>query len=65
MQSASEEIRSCLQQLSGSAARLQTECKEAATVGSSSPDLTTATQRIIQGAYDVAKATKQLVTLYQ
>ena len=59
-----EQVKSGLQQLTSSAVRLHAECRG---VGSdntsvSDPQLT---QRVIQGAYDVAKATKHLVTLFQ
>lgn len=63
-QGASEEVKSCIHQLTASASRLLAECHEAGTTAPCPPDQAV-TQRIIQGAYDVAKATKQLVTLFQ
>jgi G protein-coupled receptor kinase-interacting protein 1 C term len=62
----SEEVKSCIQQLTESSARLKAEC-HAVYVDSSNGilDHATVTQRIIQGAYEVAKATKQIVTLFQ
>ena len=59
-------MKSCIQQLTESSARLKAEC-HAVYVDSSNGilDHATVTQRIIQGAYEVAKATKQIVTLFQ
>lgn len=58
-------MKNCLLQLTTSGSRLLVECQEAGNAASCPPDQAAATQRIIQGAYEVAKATKQLVTLFQ
>jgi len=58
-QGLNEEVRLIIHQLTLSASRLLIECK------SLNNDSDNKTQRIIQGAYDVAKATKQLVTVFQ
>ncbi|XP_030633989.1 ARF GTPase-activating protein GIT1 [Chanos chanos] len=58
-------VRSSLRLLAASASRLQVECRKAAP---SEPSATTVdyqllTQQVIQCAYDIAKAAKQLVTI--
>ena len=60
----SEQVKSGLQQLTSSAVRLHAECRGVGSDGASVSD-PQLTQRVIQGAYDVAKATKHLVTLFQ
>ena len=60
-----EQVKSGLQQLTSSAVRLQAECRGVGSDVSSSVGDPQLTQRVIQGAYDVAKATKHLVTLFQ
>lgn len=64
-QGSSEEVKNCIHQLTTSATRLLAECQEAGNAATSPQDQAAVTQRIIQGAYEVAKATKQLVTLFQ
>ncbi|XP_077016173.1 ARF GTPase-activating protein GIT2 isoform X3 [Tamandua tetradactyla] len=60
----SDMVRSSLRLLSSSASRLQSECKKALPGGPSSPtDIQLVTQQVIQCAYDIAKAAKQLVTI--
>ena len=56
----------CIEQLKENAKRLKDECHSVYLDSKNGVvDHATLTQRIIQGAYDVAKATKQIVTLYQ
>ncbi|KAM9328851.1 ARF GTPase-activating protein GIT2 isoform 2-T2 [Gastrophryne carolinensis] len=60
----SDLIKTSLRLLTSSAYRLQTECKKTLPVESSpSTDLQLVTQQVIQCAYDIAKAAKQLVTI--
>ncbi|XP_066545396.1 ARF GTPase-activating protein GIT2a isoform X4 [Amia ocellicauda] len=60
----SELVRGSLRLLTSSAYRLQCECKKAAPGESSvAPDMQLVTQQVIQCAYDIAKAAKQLVTI--
>lgn len=61
-QGSSEEVKLVIHQLTESASRLLIDCKKI-NHHDNTPDQLT--QRIIQGAYDVAKATKQLVTIFQ
>ncbi|TRY88938.1 hypothetical protein DNTS_008508 [Danionella cerebrum] len=60
----SEMVRSSLRLLTSSASRLQSECKKASLLESSpAADIQLVTQQLIQCAYDIAKAAKQLVTI--
>ncbi|KAK9975115.1 hypothetical protein ABG768_023173 [Culter alburnus] len=60
----SETVRSSLRLLTSSANRLQNECKKASPLESSpGADMQLVTQQVIQCAYDIAKAAKQLVTI--
>ncbi|XP_072565129.1 ARF GTPase-activating protein GIT2a isoform X1 [Paramormyrops kingsleyae] len=60
----SETVRGSLRLLTSSAFRLQCECKAAAVPeGGTMPDTQLVTQQVIQCAYDIAKAAKQLVTI--
>ncbi|XP_068077414.1 ARF GTPase-activating protein GIT2a isoform X3 [Danio rerio] len=60
----SETVRNSLRLLTSSANRLQTECKKASPLESSqASDMQLVTQQVIQCAYDIAKAAKQLVTI--
>ncbi|XP_039514661.1 ARF GTPase-activating protein GIT2a isoform X2 [Pimephales promelas] len=60
----SETARSSLRLLTSSANRLQNECKKASPLDSSTAvDMQLVTQQVIQCAYDIAKAAKQLVTI--
>ncbi|MEQ2220707.1 glycerophosphoinositol permease [Ilyodon furcidens] len=60
----SETVRGSLRLLTTSACRLQNECRKAAPLdGCSGPDMQLVTQQVIQCAYDIAKAAKQLVTI--
>ncbi|XP_052472703.1 ARF GTPase-activating protein GIT1 isoform X6 [Carassius gibelio] len=58
-------VRSSLKLLAASASRLQVECRKAAPSDSSvtTVDYQLLTQQVIQCAYDIAKAAKQLVTI--
>ncbi|XP_052432226.1 ARF GTPase-activating protein GIT1 isoform X1 [Carassius gibelio] len=58
-------VRSSLKLLAASASRLQVECRKAAPSDSSAStvDYQLLTQQVIQCAYDIAKAAKQLVTI--
>lgn len=58
-------VRSSLKLLAASASRLQIECRKAAPSDSSAStvDYQLLTQQVIQCAYDIAKAAKQLVTI--
>ncbi|MEQ2194329.1 hypothetical protein XENOCAPTIV_027516, partial [Xenoophorus captivus] len=57
-------LRGSLRLLTTSACRLQNECRKAAPLdGCSGPDMQLVTQQVIQCAYDIAKAAKQLVTI--
>lgn len=57
-------VRSSLRLLTSSAYRLQAECKKALSGEPGSPtDIQLVTQQVIQCAYDIAKAAKQLVTI--
>ncbi|XP_056127058.1 ARF GTPase-activating protein GIT1 isoform X1 [Rhinichthys klamathensis goyatoka] len=58
-------VRSSLKLLGASASRLQVECRKAAPSDSSTStvDYQLLTQQVIQCAYDIAKAAKQLVTI--
>uniref|UniRef100_M3XKH8 GIT ArfGAP 2 n=1 Tax=Latimeria chalumnae TaxID=7897 RepID=M3XKH8_LATCH len=60
----SEMVRASLRLLTSSAYRLQSECKKTLP-GESGPtaDIQLVTQQVIQCAYDIAKAAKQLVTI--
>ncbi|KAM7416631.1 hypothetical protein PAMA_018604 [Pampus argenteus] len=60
----SETVRSSLRLLTSSAYRLQNECRKAVpSEGCPGPDMQLVTQQVIQCAYDIAKAAKQLVTV--
>ncbi|XP_040207527.1 ARF GTPase-activating protein GIT2 isoform X9 [Rana temporaria] len=60
----SDMVKTSLRLLTSSAYRLQTECKKTLQVESSpSTDVQLVTQQVIQCAYDIAKAAKQLVTI--
>nr|XP_029493144.1 ARF GTPase-activating protein GIT2-like isoform X6 [Oncorhynchus nerka] len=60
----SETVRGPLRLLTSSAFRLQGECQKAVpSEGGPGPDLQLVTQQVIQCAYDIAKAAKQLVTI--
>ncbi|XP_028904746.1 ARF GTPase-activating protein GIT2 isoform X1 [Ornithorhynchus anatinus] len=60
----SETVRASLRLLTSSAYRLQSECKKTLPGESGPPaDIQFATQQVIQCAYDIAKAAKQLVTI--
>ncbi|XP_077317465.1 ARF GTPase-activating protein GIT2 isoform X5 [Lithobates pipiens] len=60
----SDLVKTSLRLLTSSAYRLQTECKKTLQVESSpSTDVQLVTQQVIQCAYDIAKAAKQLVTI--
>ncbi|XP_008583868.1 PREDICTED: ARF GTPase-activating protein GIT2 isoform X6 [Galeopterus variegatus] len=60
----SDTVRTSLRLLTSSAYRLQSECKKTLPGDSGSPtDVRLATQQVIQCAYDIAKAAKQLVTI--
>ncbi|KAM6965488.1 ARF GTPase-activating protein GIT2a isoform 2-T2 [Aplochiton taeniatus] len=60
----SETVRSSLRLLTSSAYRLQSECRKAVPPeGGPGPDMQLVTQQVIQCAYDIAKAAKQLVTI--
>uniref|UniRef100_A0A4W4H9W3 Arf-GAP domain-containing protein n=1 Tax=Electrophorus electricus TaxID=8005 RepID=A0A4W4H9W3_ELEEL len=58
-------VRSSLRLLAASASRLQVECRKAAPSepAASAVDYQLLTQQVIQCAYDIAKAAKQLVTI--
>lgn len=60
----SDTVRGSLRLLTSSAYRLQSECRKALPSESSpGPDMQLVTQQVIQCAYDIAKAAKQLVTI--
>ncbi|KAK6483571.1 ARF GTPase-activating protein GIT2-like isoform X2 [Huso huso] len=60
----SEMVRASLRLLTSSAYRLQSECKKTLPVESGpDADMQLVTQQVIQCAYDIAKAAKQLVTI--
>ena len=60
----SDTVRSSLRLLTSSAYRLQSECRKAVpSEGCPGPDMQLVTQQVIQCAYDIAKAAKQLVTI--
>ncbi|XP_063310727.1 ARF GTPase-activating protein GIT2 isoform X5 [Pelobates fuscus] len=60
----SDMVRTSLRLLTSSAYRLQTECKKTLPIESSpTTDIQLVTQQVIQCAYDIAKAAKQLVTI--
>ncbi|XP_053850330.1 ARF GTPase-activating protein GIT2 isoform X6 [Vidua macroura] len=60
----SELVRTSLRLLTSSAYRLQSECRKALPAEPSpAPDIQLVTQQVIQCAYDIAKAAKQLVTI--
>ncbi len=60
----SETVRGSLRLLTSSAFRLQSECRKAVpSDGCPGPDMQLVTQQVIQCAYDIAKAAKQLVTI--
>ncbi|XP_008274814.1 ARF GTPase-activating protein GIT2a isoform X4 [Stegastes partitus] len=60
----SETVRGSLRLLTSSACRLQGECRKAVpSEGGPGPDMQLVTQQVIQCAYDIAKAAKQLVTI--
>ncbi|XP_065548152.1 ARF GTPase-activating protein GIT2 isoform X5 [Lathamus discolor] len=60
----SELVRTSLRLLTSSAYRLQSECKKTLPVESCpGTDIQLVTQQVIQCAYDIAKAAKQLVTI--
>lgn len=59
-----EPVRSSLRLLNASAYRLQSECRKTVPPESGAPvDFQLLTQQVIQCAYDIAKAAKQLVTI--
>uniref|UniRef100_H3B2P5 GIT ArfGAP 1 n=1 Tax=Latimeria chalumnae TaxID=7897 RepID=H3B2P5_LATCH len=59
-----ETVRSSLRLLNGSAYRLQSECRKTIPPEPGAPvDFQLLTQQVIQCAYDIAKAAKQLVTI--
>lgn len=58
-----DSMRVSLQLMKTSAARLQVECKSAVLPGNT-VDMAFLTQQVIQCAYDIAKAAKQLVTTF-
>ncbi|XP_061461256.1 ARF GTPase-activating protein GIT1 isoform X2 [Rhineura floridana] len=59
-----ETVRSSLRLLNASAYRLQSECRKTAPPEPGAPvDYQLLTQQVIQCAYDIAKAAKQLVTI--
>ncbi|RVE68160.1 hypothetical protein OJAV_G00089680 [Oryzias javanicus] len=59
-----EAVRGSLRLLTSSACRLQNECRKVVpSEGSPGPDMQLVTQQVIQCAYDIAKAAKQLVTI--
>ncbi|KAM6156082.1 ARF GTPase-activating protein GIT2 isoform 2-T2 [Rhynchocyon petersi] len=60
----SDTVRTSLRLLTSSAYRLQSECRKTLPGDSSAPtDIQLVTQQVIQCAYDIAKAAKQLVTI--
>lgn len=60
----SDTVRGSLRLLTSSAFRLQNECKKAMpSEGGPGPDMQLVTQQVIQCAFDIAKAAKQLVTV--
>uniref|UniRef100_A0A7N6B1A5 Arf-GAP domain-containing protein n=1 Tax=Anabas testudineus TaxID=64144 RepID=A0A7N6B1A5_ANATE len=60
----SDTVRASLRLLTSSAYRLQSECRKALpSEGCPGPDMQLVTQQVIQCAYDIAKAAKQLVTI--
>uniref|UniRef100_A0A3Q3XC35 Arf-GAP domain-containing protein n=1 Tax=Mola mola TaxID=94237 RepID=A0A3Q3XC35_MOLML len=60
----SDTVRGSLRLLTSSAYRLQSECRKAVpSEGCLGPDMQLVTQQVIQCAYDIAKAAKQLVTI--
>nr|XP_015797340.2 ARF GTPase-activating protein GIT2b isoform X1 [Nothobranchius furzeri] len=58
-----ETVRSSLYLLTSSASRLHRECQKAAEHNPCPSDIQLVTQQVIQCAYDIAKAAKQLVTV--
>ncbi|XP_013859186.1 ARF GTPase-activating protein GIT2b isoform X3 [Austrofundulus limnaeus] len=58
-----ETVRSSLYLLTSSASRLHGECQKAAEHNPCPSDIQLVTQQVIQCAYDIAKAAKQLVTV--
>lgn len=63
----SRRVQEALNQLTTSALRLREECKDWPPPASEDPqpDFRLKTQQVIQFAYDIAKAAKKLVTLFQ
>ncbi|XP_006894908.1 PREDICTED: ARF GTPase-activating protein GIT2 isoform X4 [Elephantulus edwardii] len=60
----SDTVRTSLRLLTSSAYRLQSECRKTLPGDSGAPmDIQLVTQQVIQCAYDIAKAAKQLVTI--
>lgn len=59
----SETVRGSLCLLTSSASRLHGECQKAAEHNPCPSDIQLVTQQVIQCAYDIAKAAKQLVTV--
>lgn len=60
----SDTVRTSLRLLTSSAYRLQSECKKTLPGDAGPPtDIQLVTQQVIQCAYDIAKAAKQLVTI--
>lgn len=59
----SETVRGSLCLLTASAGRLHGECQKAAEHSPCPSDIQLVTQQVIQCAYDIAKAAKQLVTV--
>lgn len=59
----SDTVRGSLRLLTSSASRLQGECQKATSHDPCPSDMQLVTQQVIQCAYDIAKAAKQLVTV--
>ena len=59
----SDTVRGSLYLLTSSASRLHGECQKAAEHNPCPSDIQLVTQQVIQCAYDIAKAAKQLVTV--
>uniref|UniRef100_A0A6Q2Y5B3 Arf-GAP domain-containing protein n=1 Tax=Esox lucius TaxID=8010 RepID=A0A6Q2Y5B3_ESOLU len=59
----SDTVRGSLRLLTSSASRLQEECQKATPHDPCPSDMQLVTQQVIQCAYDIAKAAKQLVTV--
>ncbi|CDQ87671.1 unnamed protein product [Oncorhynchus mykiss] len=59
----SDTVRGSLRLLTSSASRLHGECQKASPHNPCPSDMQLVTQQVIQCAYDIAKAAKQLVTV--